>query len=103
MRPVIGRTLIGSEDIEFFRWEFSIDSWEYIVERKSVCRKVDPSGVGCEVSPGPTRPESEPLTPNSNVLHIFAHVCGKGFDVELPRKVSLSSNILLEDFVPVWV
>lgn len=83
-------------------WEFSLKSWDNVVEGKGIGGEVNPSGVSSEDSQGVSWPESVMLVPAGNVWLVLLHVSDEVINVEFESSESIFLlDVLLENSSPL--
>ena len=83
MKPMVQwalKTVSPSTDVS---WEFSLKSWNDVIELKGVSGEVNPSRMGSENSQSISWPETVVLMPASNVWLSLFHVGNKVINIEL--------------------
>jgi hypothetical protein len=82
-------------------WELSLESRNDVIERKSVCSKMNPSGLLSENCECISWPETVMFVPASNIRLFSLHISPKSINVEFPSCISsLIFKILFEDRSP---
>ena len=84
-------------------WEFSLQSWDHVVEGEGIGGEVNPSGVSSEDSQGVSWPESVMLVPAGNVWLVLLHVSDEVINVEFESSESIFLlDVLLENRGPLF-
>ena len=83
-------------------WEFTLQSWNDVIESKGVGRKVNPSGVCSEQSKSVSWPETVRSLPGGDIGLSLSHIGSEVLNIEFPSATgALIFKVLDEDLCPL--